>query len=226
MASRRTELWCASLLGHAIKWVLSLGHLWIEEQRKIKWLDLCQASVFPNTVLWALTTRLTSYNLLLCLCLVNVRKWLQISPPKNGNSSTCICLRPVVTYFFFDSFEQIKCVFLKGLTTTVVTPVMCLFRFLFELFPNSLWKLMNQWKKKNRARITIVSGRRSILNPLACLNSVCLNLAPWEEVGFALRPHLFSTEPRRRRPTGSKPLLQVPSPGLYQSRLELVSPHN
>lgn len=34
------------------------------------------------------------------------------------------------------------------LTTTVVTPVLCLFGFLFELFPNSLWKLMNQWKKK------------------------------------------------------------------------------
>lgn len=87
----------------------------------------------------------------------------------------------------------------------------------------------NWWisgKKKNCARITIVSGWRSILNPSACLNSVCLNLAPWERGGFALRPHLLSTEPRRRRPTGSKPLLQVPSPGLYQSRLELVSPHN
>lgn len=36
--------------------------------------------------------------------------------------------------------------FLKDFTTTVVTTVMCFFRFLFEHFPNSLWKLMNQWK--------------------------------------------------------------------------------
>lgn len=99
-----------------------------------------------------------------------------------------------------------------------------------------LWTLSQQFmetdesvEKQNRARSTIVSGWHSNLNPPACLNSVCLSLATWDGgEGFALRPHLLSTEPwrRRRRPPGSKPQLQVPSPGLYQSRLELVSPHS
>lgn len=99
-------------------------------------------------------------------------------------------------------------------------------------FSFPLWDLSQQFMETDEsvggdcARITIVSGWYSILNPPAFLNSVCLSLALWEGVGFALRPHLLSQEPQRRRPTGSKPLLQVPSPGLYQSRLELVSPHN
>lgn len=114
----------------------------------------------------------------------------------------------------------------EDLTTTVVGTVMCLFCFLFELFPNSLWKLMNQWKE-NFARITIVSGWRLNLSPPAYLNCICLSLALWDwGEGFALRPLLFSTAPwRRSRLTGFKRKLQVPSPGLCQSRFELVSPH-
>lgn len=73
MASRRTGLWRASLLGHAIECHLSLGHFWIDEQRKMKWLGGCQASVSPTQFCghW-LHGQLEnwSYNLRLCLCLV------------------------------------------------------------------------------------------------------------------------------------------------------------
>lgn len=91
-----------------------------------------------------------------------------------------------------------------------------------------LWALSQQFmetdesvEKKNCARITIVGGWRLNLNR-PYLNSICLSLAPWHwGERLALRPHPLSTEL-----TGFKRKLQVPSPGLCQSRLELVSLHS
>lgn len=187
-------------------------------------LSRCQASVFPNTVLWALTTgpnRKLGVTTFVCAFVLSI-----FLPKKTGTVWPVFVCDPFWHIFSLIHLSKSnKCFW--SLNHNSCHPVMCLFCFLFELFPNSLWKLMNQWKK-NCARNTIVCGSRSNLNPPACLNSVCLSLSPWDGgEGFALRLHLLSTEPwRRRRLTGSKPQLQVLSPGLYQSRLELVSPHS